>query len=89
MANRLTRKRVSELLTAYYRDKFRNYGTYTGTVYVLFDDSRRSYCLRGEGLAPHPDLAATYPNGWSLLDFIPPARARIMAQFIIALEVTK
>jgi hypothetical protein len=76
--SQLTRKQIAEKLTAHYAAKFPNRGKYRGQVWVTYDPSRRMYELRGEGLAPHPDLEAQHPNGWGLLDYIAPAKARAM-----------
>jgi hypothetical protein len=66
----LSREQVSRGLASHYSRKL------GGDVWAYFDESKRQYAIRGEGLPPHPDLIAMYPNGWSLLDFIKPARAR-------------
>lgn len=75
-----TRKQISEMLAKYYADKFkRDTGQeYAGKVWVYFDESKRAYCLRGEGLPAHPDLRDMYPNGWSLLDYVKPTEARAL-----------
>lgn len=65
-----TRKQMIEALREYYSEKF------AGKVYVDYDDAKRKYCIHGEGLPAHPDLQSKYPNGWSLLDYIAPAKAR-------------
>ena len=69
----LSRKDVSERLGKFYSDKF------NGHVWAEYDETKRAYCIRGEGLPAHPDMRATYPNGWSLLDYIRPSRAREIA----------
>jgi hypothetical protein len=38
--------------------------------------------IRGESLAPHPDLADRYPNGWSLLHRVRASRARFDISYI-------
>ena len=74
------RAQIASRLAVYYREKFaretgRAVEEYSG-VWVEFDNAKRAYCLRGEGLPAHPDLADNHPNGWSLLDYITPAKAR-------------
>lgn len=63
------RKRIEDKLAAYYSLKM------NGKVWCLWDEERRAYCIRGEGLPPHPDLKEQYPNGWSLVDYIKPNKA--------------
>lgn len=64
------KKRIlADKLAEYYSKKF------SGKVWCSWDESKRAYCIRGEGLPSHPDLRQQYPNGWSLLDFIKPDKA--------------
>ena len=70
----MKRAEVEERLAAHYTAKLH------GKVWAIYDRSRRAYCIRGEGLPAHPDLRAMYPNGWSLCDYIKPAKARALIQ---------
>lgn len=70
---RLSRKQVAERVARFYTEKF------GGAVWCRFDPAKRAYQVRGESLKPHPDLAAKYPNGWTLLDHISPSYARLLA----------
>jgi hypothetical protein len=74
---------TADALVAHFKAK---YAAITGVptqninVWCFWDENREDekncYCLRGESLPPHPDLRDQYPNGWSLLSHITPARAR-------------
>ena len=63
------RQCVEIALGAYYSGKF------GGKVWCYWDEDKRKYCIRGEGLPARPDLQAQYLNGWSLLDYIAPMKA--------------
>lgn len=65
----MNREAICEAVAAHYSAKF------NGKVWCLWDDDVGKYCIRGEGLPPAPELAATYPNGWSLLDHLSPSKA--------------
>lgn len=67
---KVTRQAIIDALARHYSEKF------GGKVWAEWDATKRAYSIHGENLKPHPDLAAQYPNGWSLLDFIPPSKAR-------------
>lgn len=67
----LTRNEVSRRLEVYYRARFSG-----GSLWVSFDDIKRAYCVQGSGLDPHESMRATCPNGWSLLDYDKPSKAR-------------
>ena len=69
--SRLTRDEVSRRLQIYYRARFSG-----GSLWVSYDDQKRAYCVQGSGLDPHESMRATCPNGWSLLDYDKPAKAR-------------
>jgi hypothetical protein len=66
----MRRKDVEAALAAHYSKKFR------GKVWCIFDTSKRAYCIRGENLPAARKLRKVYPNGWSLLDYINPTKAR-------------
>lgn len=68
----LTRNQVIAGLAAHYSKKL------GGKVWAGWDDEKRAYYIQGEGLPPHPDLKAQFPNGWSLLDYIKPTAARTL-----------
>lgn len=67
----LTRDEVARRLQIYYRARFSG-----GSLSVYFDEMKRAYCVTGSGLDPHESMRAQYPNGWSLLDYDKPAKAR-------------
>ena len=67
----LTRNEVARRLTIYYRARFSG-----GSLWVSYDDMKRAYCVRGSGLDPHESMRANCPNGWSLLDYDKPSKAR-------------
>ena len=54
----LTGQALADALAASYAFLGKVWATYEGGGWIV---------LRGEGLAPNPDLAKLYPNGWSLL----------------------
>ena len=60
---------VEKALAEHYSAKF------GGDVWCLWDDSKRAYNIRGEGLPPAPEMVSTYPNGWSLNDYVTPGKA--------------
>ncbi len=66
----LSRAQVAERLAKYYTEKM------NGPVRCSFDPDKRAYCIQGEGLPSHPDLSEQYPNGWSMLDYVKPGKAR-------------
>ncbi len=68
----MTRMEVSKALAVHYTQKM------NGEVWCYFDTSKRAYCIQANGLPSHPDLRDLYPNGWTLLDFIQPRKARAM-----------
>ena len=68
----LTRAQVSKLLGSYYSAKL------SGYCWSGYDDSKRQYYTRGEDLPAHPDLAAQYPRGWSMLQWDKPSKARAL-----------
>ena len=70
----MTRAEVSKKVAAYYSKKF------GGVVRCEFDSSKRKYEIQGDRLTPAPELASIYVNGWSLLDYIEPSRARAIAE---------
>lgn len=47
-----------------------------GKVWAGYDNSRRKYYIRGEGLPASPELQHVYPNGWGLFDEFSPTEAR-------------
>ncbi len=67
-----TRSEVSAFLAGYYSGKL------NGHVWCAYDDTKRAYCIRGERLPAHPDLAHLYPRGWSMIDYVKPAKARAL-----------
>lgn len=69
-----SRAEVSKALGAIYTRKM------GGEVWAHYDDNKRAYAIRGEGLPAHPDLREQYPRGWSLLDWVAPTRARQMVE---------
>lgn len=72
------REQVATELASYYNDEYDRIGgeRATSRVWAYFDESKRAYCLRGEGLPAHPQMRAQYPNGWSLLSYVKPTEAR-------------
>lgn len=66
----LSRNDVCKRLGEHYSRKF------NGVVWAVFDDSRRSYLIRGSGLPSAPEVRHLYPHGWELLDYIRPTEAR-------------
>lgn len=66
----MRRSDIETGLAKHYSEKFK------GDVRCQYDDQKRAYCIQGSNLPSHPDLRAQYPNGWELLDFIKPSRAR-------------
>lgn len=34
-----------------------------------FDDEKHKYYVKGDNLPPAPEMASTYPNGWTLIDY--------------------
>jgi hypothetical protein len=76
----MNREETASGLATYYREKFaqdtgRTPAEYAG-LWVSWDQSKRAYELRGEGLPAHPDLADAHPNGWCLIDYVKPTEAR-------------
>lgn len=69
----MNREQVSAAVAAHYSAKF------GGKVWCSFDEDRRRYCIRGEGLPAAPDIRDRFPNGWSLLDYLTPTKARQIA----------
>lgn len=70
---------IEQGLATYYRNKF---AQQTGrkpeeyaSLWVSWDDDKRAYSLRGDGLPSHPDLAVQHPNGWCLNDYVTPTKA--------------
>lgn len=74
----LSREQVATRLGEYYSAKFTRETGRPAEVWSYFDDQKRAYCIRGEGLPAHPDLQAQYPNGWSMIDYIKPMKARML-----------
>ena len=72
----MNRQQVSKRLAKHYSERF------SGNVWAHYDESRRAYCIRGESLPACHELADRYPNGWSLLDYIKPAKARELVKNI-------
>ncbi len=66
------RQKLERRLAEYYTAKMR------GPVRCNWDPDKRSYCIHGEGLPAAPDLAAMYPQGWSMVDYIKPGRANLL-----------
>lgn len=66
----MRRFQVESALAKYYSTKF------SGNVWCTFDSSKRAYLIQGDNLKPHPAMANLYPNGWSLLDWVSPSKAR-------------
>lgn len=66
----MRRATLAAKLAKHYSRKFK------GKVWCAYDETKRAYLIRGEGLPAAPKLRATYPNGWSLLDYIKPSKAR-------------
>lgn len=64
-----SRQDVEKRLAEHYTEKLK------GKVWCAFDESKRAYAIRGEGLPAHPDLKEQYPKGWSMLDYIKPTQA--------------
>lgn len=73
-ARNFPRPFVEEELGLHYSIKLR------GKVWSLYDEDRRAYVIRGEGLPAHPDMAAQYPRGWSMLDYVKPVDAQAIAR---------
>ncbi len=67
----LTREEVARRLGVYYRARFSG-----GSLWVDYDDQKRAYCVRGEGLDPHESMRVQYSNGWSMLHYEKPTEAR-------------
>lgn len=86
MTNQMNMKRtnrdaVCKALAGYYINKFaKSTGLpveqFSGKIWVSWDESKRAYQLRGEAIPAKPDLQSTYPNGWSMLDWVKPSKAR-------------
>jgi hypothetical protein len=68
----MNRAQVVSALSCHYSKKF------GGNVRSGFDEAKRAYYIRGESLPAAKELQHLYPNGWSLLDFIKPTRARVL-----------
>lgn len=66
----MTRVQVASKLSEHYTAKL------GGKVWCSFDLRHKGYCIRGESLPAHPDMQHLYPNGWSMLDYIKPNKAR-------------
>jgi hypothetical protein len=66
----MKRIQIIEKLAEHYSRKL------NGKVWAAWDEQKRMYSIRGEGLPAHPDLQSQYPNGWSMLDYISPSDAR-------------
>lgn len=64
------REAIAKALGEHYSRKM------NGKVWSAWDESKRAYSIQGEGLPAHPDLKDKYPNGWSMLDYIAPSKAR-------------
>lgn len=73
-----TRADVSAWIAAHYSAKF------NGAVNCAYDETKRAYCIHGGSLPACPEMAHMYPRGWTLLDYIPPAKAQAMAAGITA-----
>lgn len=69
----MNRAKVCAAVAKYYTEVLK------GKVWCVFDTSKRKYEIRGEGLPAHRDLAANYPNGWSMMDHLTPKDARAIA----------
>lgn len=66
-------KAIAAAVAAYYSRKLK------GNVWCSYDSERKRYEIRGEGIPAHPDLAAQYPNGVSILDYVTVAKAKNIA----------
>ena len=69
-----SRSEVSAFLAGFYSHKL------SGKVWCAYDDGKRAYCIRGEGLPACAELRHQYPRGWSMMDWVKPAIARHMME---------
>jgi hypothetical protein len=70
----LNREQVAERLGEYYSAKFTRETGRQAEVWSYFDEQKRAYVIRGENLPSNVDAS----RSWSLLDYIKPARARLL-----------
>lgn len=69
---RLTGQALADCYAAYLGRKLNQT---RGKVYAHYEGSGW-IVARGEGLEPHPDMKARYPNGWSLLHRVRSGKVR-------------
>lgn len=70
----MLRTEVIAALSAHYSAKF------GGKVWAGYESPHKGYYIRGDKLPAHADMKHLYPNGWSLLDFVPAAKAQAIAK---------
>lgn len=67
-------KSIADALASHFTKRF------GAPVRSEWDEDEKAYCIRGENLVPHPDMQDTYPNGWSLMSYVPPSRVERILQ---------